>query len=79
MPLTIEVARTTDFDANGDGLPDLVVGVPGEDVGLATNAGAVNIFFGGPERPLRLSRRTPDHPGGRRPAVGTTTIDSERR
>lgn len=49
MPLTIDVARTTDFDANGDGLPDLAVGVPGEDVGAATNAGAVTIFFGGPD------------------------------
>jgi hypothetical protein len=48
MPLTIDVARTTDFDANGDGLPDLVVGVPGEDVGPSTNAGAVDIFFGAP-------------------------------
>ncbi len=48
FPLTIEVAPTTDFDANGDGLPDLVVGAPGEDVGPATNAGAVNIVFGAP-------------------------------
>jgi hypothetical protein len=48
MPLTIDVGRTTDFDANGDGLPDLAVGVPGEDVGPAANAGAVNIIFGAP-------------------------------
>jgi hypothetical protein len=47
--LTIDVRRTIDFDANGDGLPDLVVGVPGEDVGRATNAGAVDVFFGGPD------------------------------
>ena len=46
FPLTIEVARTTDFDANGDGLPDLVVGVPAADVGPTSNAGAVDIFFG---------------------------------
>lgn len=49
IPLTIEVSRTLDFDANGDGLPDVVVGVPGEDVGPAANAGAVDIFFGGPD------------------------------
>ena len=49
MPLTLDVVRTTDFDANGDGLPDLAVGVPGEDVGAAANAGAVTIFFGGPD------------------------------
>jgi len=48
FPLTLDVGQTTDFDANGDGLPDLVVGAPGEDVGPATKAGAVNIFFGGP-------------------------------
>lgn len=48
MPLTIDVGRTTDFDANGDGLPDLAVGVPGEDVGPSTNAGAVSIIFGAP-------------------------------
>ena len=64
MPLTIDVVRTTDFDANGDGLPDLAVGVPGEDVGAAANAGAVNIFFGGPNGRYGSGRRLADHPRG---------------
>jgi hypothetical protein len=33
-------------DFNGDGFDDLAVGVPGEDVGGATDAGAVNLLFG---------------------------------
>jgi hypothetical protein len=33
-------------DFNGDGYPDLAVGAPGEDVGSATDAGAVNVIHG---------------------------------
>lgn len=33
-------------DFNGDGRADLAVGVPGESVGEATSAGAVNVLFG---------------------------------
>ena len=33
-------------DFNGDGIDDLAVGVPGEDIGGTTNAGAVNIIYG---------------------------------
>lgn len=33
-------------DFNLDGRADLVVGVPGEDIGSATNAGAVNVIYG---------------------------------
>jgi hypothetical protein len=33
-------------DFNGDGFDDLAIGVPSEDVGGATNAGAVNVLFG---------------------------------
>jgi len=33
-------------DFNGDGYDDLAIGVPGEDIGAATNAGAVNILYG---------------------------------
>lgn len=33
-------------DFNGDGLADLVTGIPGEDVGGATNAGAVSVIYG---------------------------------
>jgi hypothetical protein len=35
---------TGDFDNNG--VEDLAIGVPGEDVGLAKNAGAVDVFYG---------------------------------
>ena len=34
-------------DFNGDGRADLAVGVPQEDVGTVTDAGAVNILYGG--------------------------------
>jgi hypothetical protein len=33
-------------DFNNDGMSDLAVGAPGEDVGSAVDAGAVSIFFG---------------------------------
>jgi hypothetical protein len=33
-------------DFNGDGFADLAIGVPGEDIGTLTNAGAVNILYG---------------------------------
>lgn len=33
-------------DFNGDGKDDLAIGVPGQDVGKITNAGAVNILYG---------------------------------
>ena len=33
-------------DFNGDGEADLAVGVPGEDVGTVTDAGAVNVVYG---------------------------------
>jgi hypothetical protein len=33
-------------DFNADGYSDLAVGVPGEDVGSATDAGAVNVIYG---------------------------------
>ncbi|MBD2683273.1 MULTISPECIES: FG-GAP repeat protein [Nostoc] len=33
-------------DFNNDGFADLAIGVPGEDVGLISNAGTVNILYG---------------------------------
>jgi FG-GAP repeat len=33
-------------DVQGDGIDDLAVGAPGEDVGSAVDAGAVSLFFG---------------------------------
>jgi hypothetical protein len=36
----------TKGDFNGDGFGDLAVGVPGEDIGTVTDAGAVHIIYG---------------------------------
>jgi hypothetical protein len=33
-------------DYNGDGFTDLAIGVPGEDLGAVTDAGAVNVLYG---------------------------------
>jgi len=33
-------------DFNADGFADLAVGAPGEDVGAATDAGAVKVLYG---------------------------------
>ena len=33
-------------DFNGDGIDDLVVGVPGEDIGGTANAGVVDVIYG---------------------------------
>ena len=33
-------------DFNGDGFPDLAIGVPNEDGGAVSNAGAVNVLYG---------------------------------
>lgn len=37
-------------DFNGDGRADLAIGVPGEDIGAASNAGAVNVLYGSASR-----------------------------
>ena len=36
-----------DFD--GDGYADLVIGVPGDDVGLEGNEGSIEVMYGGPD------------------------------
>ena len=33
-------------DFNGDGIADLAIGVPNEDVGTIADAGAVNVLYG---------------------------------
>jgi len=38
--------RNVDTDFNGDGLADLAVGAPGEDIGSASDTGAVTIVYG---------------------------------
>jgi FG-GAP repeat len=45
-PAAAEPGIVADF--NGDGRADLAVGVPGEDVGAVSNAGAVNVIYGSP-------------------------------
>ena len=42
----VQAAPAVVADFNGDGIDDLVVGVPGEDIGATTNAGAVNVIYG---------------------------------
>ncbi len=49
-------ASATLFDLSGDGCADLFVGVPGEDVGGLTNAGAVQGFLGDAALVLRTDR-----------------------
>lgn len=44
QPATSTVGQRADF--NGDGRGDLAVGVPGEDLGSASNAGGVNVIYG---------------------------------
>src|SRR5262249_57659841 len=39
-------AQSLQADFNDDGFADLAVGVPGESVGSATEAGAVNVLYG---------------------------------
>ena len=52
-------AATVDGDFDGDGVSDLAIGAPGEDVGLegeeTTDAGAVNVVYGSPGG-LRVGR-----------------------
>ncbi|MFF3494677.1 FG-GAP-like repeat-containing protein [Streptomyces sp. NPDC002795] len=53
-------------DVNDDDLPELVVGVPGEDVGTAKDAGAYVVLRGtatGPSSGVARNQNTPDMPG----------------
>src|SRR5262245_16264846 len=45
---TAAQASATRIDFNGDGYVDLAVGVPAATVGRKTNAGYVNVVWGGP-------------------------------
>lgn len=54
---------------NGDGCTDLVVGVPGEDVGGSADAGAVIVLFGAPAglgagHSIWIDQESPGVPGG---------------
>lgn len=46
-------ATLTIADFSRNGVDDLAIGVPGEDVGAAQDAGAVNLLYGSHERGLR--------------------------
>ncbi|MCZ0987158.1 FG-GAP and VCBS repeat-containing protein [Streptomyces diastatochromogenes] len=55
-------------DFNGDGYPDLAVGVPSGQVGNQAKAGYVNVVWGGPDGPgkygsVRISQATSGVPG----------------
>ena len=45
--VTAAVAAAAVADFNGDGIDDLVVGVPGENLGATADAGVVEVFYGG--------------------------------
>ena len=45
-PTSAVVAQELRADFNGDDLDDLAVGVPGEDLGVHADAGAVNVQYG---------------------------------
>jgi hypothetical protein len=54
-------AQAQDFD--NDGLRDTVIGVPGEDHSLKTDAGAVNVIYGGDREKSRTQQWTLASPG----------------
>jgi FG-GAP repeat len=69
-------------DFNGDGIDDLVVGVPGEDIGATTNAGAVNVIYGsesgladGPRQQLTQALAEPGDGFGTAVATGDFNDD----
>ena len=43
---TASASVPTGCDYNGDGFDDLAIGVPDEDIGAISNAGAVNVLYG---------------------------------
>ncbi|ATL25193.1 FG-GAP-like repeat-containing protein [Streptomyces formicae] len=60
--------RTATSDFNGDGYPDLAVGVPDGTVGGKAKAGYVNVVWGGPKGvgahgSIRVTQATPEVPG----------------
>jgi hypothetical protein len=46
LPVTLRVVPPPWFDINSDGIPDLPVGAPGEDVGTTADAGLVTVLLG---------------------------------
>lgn len=63
---TTSAPRCPCGDLNGDNRPELVVGVPGEDVGTVKDAGGYVTMNGtehGPYGGLARSQSTPNMPG----------------
>jgi hypothetical protein len=48
QPAAAPTAGSLEADFNNDGFADLAVGVPGEDIGTTTDAGAVSVLYGTP-------------------------------
>jgi hypothetical protein len=67
--------RLTSGDFNGDGYADLAVGITGEDIGKATNTGAVQVLYGSPAG-LTASGDQVWHQGS--PGVPGTNEDNDR-
>ncbi|MFB7307229.1 FG-GAP repeat protein [Streptomyces sp. NPDC056192] len=62
-------AEMSSGDTNGDGMPDLAIGAPGEDIGSVSDAGAVWTLRGAPGGLTATGARSfdqnhPDIPGG---------------
>lgn len=79
----VQAAPAVVADFNGDGIDDLVVGVPGEDIGATTNAGAVNVIYGsesgladGPRQQLTQALAEPGDGFGT--AVATGDFNGDR-
>jgi FG-GAP repeat len=72
----VPAATGVQADFNNDGAADLAVGVPGEDVGSISDAGAVNVLYGSASGLLDGRRwrdpREPDSTTGRSLRIGSS-------
>ena len=76
LPVTAHAAAA---DFNNDGFDDLAIGIPAEDIGAITGAGAVNLLLGSADRPDG-GRRSVLAPGrGRRAGHGRSRRPVRRR
>jgi hypothetical protein len=62
-------------DFNGDGFADLAVGVPSQDVGTRTDAGAINVLYGSP---TGLQAESPDDQIWWQNAAGVGDVSEQR-
>lgn len=63
LPVTLRVLPPPGFDMNADGIPDLAVGTPGENVGKKVDAGVVARFPTTPQ--LHATGSVQHQPGAR--------------